>query len=473
MTAICIKGKKLFTNITRNSIRYNFIKNISIILLLSTLVLSVILAINEASTLSRTLQTKGKSFASYIAKLSQDPLIMKDGIQLDSIVNDANKDEDIMYAIIRDTKGNLVTSQYSSINYRSPLLTNVLLKLSKNTNLEAIIVAIRNNEPVMELSVPILTGSENVGQVTICMSKRNIWKQISKIVLFVIALNMIVAIVLGTMVFIVLRKTIFAPVTNFAHVIGRRAQGDLSARITDKATGELQMLFDGFNQMAEISNEMLGQIQSRDKALTKARDELEQKVEERTRDLIQENAQRKLVEEKLRESEQRYREISIIDNLTQLYNSMYFYEQLKMEIERANRYGQPLTLLLLDLDDFKQINDTYGHIEGDRILSRFGQLIKTCMRQTDSAYRYGGDEFIILLPMSTDENGVVTADRIRVEFKKEIFSPVSGKEDIHMTVSIGLAQYKPQEDLKAFVQRVDQLMYQAKKNGKDRVYFES
>ncbi len=182
--------------------------------------------------------------------------------------------------------------------------------------------------------------------------------------------------------------------------------------------------------------------------------------------------ERKRAEEALRESERRYRELSIIDDLTQLYNSRYFYHQLKMEIDRVNRYGQPLTLLLLDLDDFKQFNDTYGHIEGDQVLMRLGQVVKRCLRQTDSAYRYGGEEFTILLPMTTSEDGAVTAERIRAELKKEIFSPVSGK-DIHITVSIGLAQYKPQEDMKAFVHRVDQLMYQAKKNGKDRVCSES
>jgi len=188
---------------------------------------------------------------------------------------------------------------------------------------------------------------------------------------------------------------------------------------------------------------------------------------------VQDITDRKQAEEKLRESEERYRELSIVDNLSQLYNSMYFYQQLKIEIERTNRYGQPLTLLLLDLDDFKKINDTYGHLEGDVILSRLGQVIKRCIRQTDSGYRYGGEEFTIIMPMSTDRDGAIMAERIRTEFKKEIFPIESSKKDIHMTVSIGLAQYRPQEDIKAFIHRVDQLMYQAKKNGKDRVCFES
>ena len=127
-----------------------------------------------------------------------------------------------------------------------------------------------------------------------------------------------------------------------------------------------------------------------------------------------------------------------------------------------------MTLLLLDLDDFKTFNDAYGHIEGDQVLLRVGQVFKKCLRQTDSAYRYGGEEFTIILPMTTGTDGAVTAERIRTEFKKETFSPVPGQE-VRVTVSIGLAQCKTQEEMKAFVHRVDQLMYQGKKNGKDRV----
>ncbi|MEI6609324.1 MAG: MASE3 domain-containing protein [Deltaproteobacteria bacterium] len=177
---------------------------------------------------------------------------------------------------------------------------------------------------------------------------------------------------------------------------------------------------------------------------------------------------RRRAEDALRKSEERYRELSIIDDLTQLYNSRHFYFQLKIELERSNRYEQPLTLLLFDIDNFKALNDTYGHIEGDRVLRRLGQVVKRCLRETDLAYRYGGEEFTILLPMTISPDGAVTAERIRTEFKNEIFYPAPDQE-VHLTVSIGLAQYKPQEDMKAFIQRVDKLMYQAKKNGKDRV----
>ena len=181
---------------------------------------------------------------------------------------------------------------------------------------------------------------------------------------------------------------------------------------------------------------------------------------------------RKRAEDALRESEHRYQELSIIDDLTQLYNSRQFYSQLEKEIERANRYEQPLTLLLLDLDNFKTFNDTYGHVEGDNVLSRLGQVIKECLRETDSAFRYGGEEFTIILPMTTSEEGMITAQRIQTELRKETFSPVMNQK-VYMTVSIGLSHYRPKEEMKTFVHRVDQLMYQAKKNGRDRICPES
>jgi len=173
------------------------------------------------------------------------------------------------------------------------------------------------------------------------------------------------------------------------------------------------------------------------------------------------------METMLRESEQKYRELSIIDDLTRLYNVRYFYEQLRIEISRAERYGSPLTLMLLDLDNFKNFNDTYGHLNGNEVLSRLGQVVKRSLRQTDSAYRYGGEEFTIILPMTSGTEGAVTAERIRREFQKEIFTPDPGRE-VHLTLSMGVAQYSSGEDMMTFVNRADRLMYEAKRLGKNR-----
>ena len=182
--------------------------------------------------------------------------------------------------------------------------------------------------------------------------------------------------------------------------------------------------------------------------------------------------ERKLAEEALKESEQRYLELSIIDDLTQLYNSRHFYAQLEREIERSKRYEQPLTLLMIDIDKFKDFNDAYGHIEGDNVLARLGRVIKRCLRDSDTAYRYGGEEFTIILPMTTSRDGFVTAERIKDELNKEVFTPVPGKEVI-VTMSIGVAEYQLIEDMKIFVNRTDQFMYRAKHDGRNRICCEA
>ena len=177
---------------------------------------------------------------------------------------------------------------------------------------------------------------------------------------------------------------------------------------------------------------------------------------------------RKRMEQELRESERKYRELCIVDDLTNLYNARHFHGHLKMEINRANRYGQPLSLLFFDLDDFKKYNDVYGHVEGDKVLSRTGEVVKRGLRQTDSAFRYGGEEFAVILPTTDLPSAITAAERLADELYQEVFSPVSGK-DVRITCSIGVALYRPNEDPEDFVQRADLLMYKAKDEGKNRV----
>jgi diguanylate cyclase (GGDEF)-like protein len=176
----------------------------------------------------------------------------------------------------------------------------------------------------------------------------------------------------------------------------------------------------------------------------------------------------KKTEEALRQSESRYMELSITDDLTGLYNPRHFYHLLQAEIERTERYGRPLSLLLLDIDDFKRFNDTYGHMEGDRVLERIGATIQRCIRRTDWAFRYGGEEFTVFMPETEGDQAEVVAERIRAEFAAERFRPVPGREEIK-TVSIGIAGYRPGEDMKDFINRADRFMYEAKRQGKDRV----
>ena len=174
--------------------------------------------------------------------------------------------------------------------------------------------------------------------------------------------------------------------------------------------------------------------------------------------------------QKLRESEQYYQELSTTDGLTKIFNARQFYSTLRTEIERSRRYNHPLAVLMLDIDDFKKYNDTYGHLEGDKVLVRFAEIIKDCLRQSDTAYRYGGEEFAVILPVTTGEQGVNAAERVRTMLRTEIFKPRSGSK-VRVTVSIGAAEYLKDEDMMDFLRRADQNLYVAKAAGKDQVCY--
>ncbi|MEJ2199779.1 MAG: diguanylate cyclase [Desulfuromonadaceae bacterium] len=186
---------------------------------------------------------------------------------------------------------------------------------------------------------------------------------------------------------------------------------------------------------------------------------------------LQDITDKKLAERKLRESGQKYKELSITDALTQLNNSRYFFEELENEVMRAKRYGTTLSLLLLDVDNFKQYNDIYGHLEGDEVLKGLAEVIRKNLRSADTAARYGGEEFTLLFPETTGERVSVVAERLRNDFANLKFFPLPAAE-VHMTISIGVSQYVPDETPSAFLKRADENMYKAKKQGKNRVCFE-
>ena len=140
----------------------------------------------------------------------------------------------------------------------------------------------------------------------------------------------------------------------------------------------------------------------------------------------------------LEELSQRLRTMAYRDALTGLYNHRYFYEQLSHELERSLRYGQPLTLLLMDMNNFKDINDTYGHMVGDKFLGLVGQIISRQIRSSDIGARYGGDEFVVILPNSSAAEARLTADKL-VEAVSHAAALSPNEEQVQLGISVGVA----------------------------------
>jgi diguanylate cyclase (GGDEF)-like protein len=164
--------------------------------------------------------------------------------------------------------------------------------------------------------------------------------------------------------------------------------------------------------------------------------------------------------------------LAITDGLTGLYNRRHIIQLAEKELERAKRYHHPLSLILFDVDRFKNINDTYGHPAGDKVLMNIAQYCLSRMRTTDIFGRFGGEEFLVLLPETDRESAIVVAERLRQEI--EFLRVNTDERQISITISIGVVTYTSRKNisLEELMKRLDHALYAAKHEGRNRVVSE-
>jgi len=169
-------------------------------------------------------------------------------------------------------------------------------------------------------------------------------------------------------------------------------------------------------------------------------------------------------------NEERFAALSLVDHLTGLYNPRYFHERVKQEFALAKRHGAPLTLILLDLDHFKKVNDTHGHQVGDLVLAEVARTVARTVRVGDTVARVGGEEFSVIMPKTDSLGGRDLAERIRLAVKENIVQLPSGGE-ISVKVSLGVSgmdRVRAETSSELFA-AVDKALYEAKESGRDRV----
>jgi diguanylate cyclase (GGDEF)-like protein len=168
-------------------------------------------------------------------------------------------------------------------------------------------------------------------------------------------------------------------------------------------------------------------------------------------------------------SVEKIQELTITDDCTGLYNARHLYKTLEAEVYRTARFGYEFSVIFLDLDHFKHVNDTYGHLVGSKLLQEIGFKIKSQLRLIDYAFRYGGDEFVILLPQTDKHSALVVAKRIQDMMRKTVFLAEDGL-NLNVRCSMGLATYP--EDAKSsheIIRQADEMMYMVKNSSRDNI----
>jgi len=173
--------------------------------------------------------------------------------------------------------------------------------------------------------------------------------------------------------------------------------------------------------------------------------------------ILRDITKRKILESKLET-------LAVTDTLTQVFNRIKYYEIMKREIERTERYEHPLSIIMFDIDRFKEVNDTYGHTVGDYVLRTLTQIVKKNLRGTDYLVRWGGEEFIIIAPDTDIKKAKILAERNRKASEKYKFDHAGT-----ITVSFGVTQFVEDDDEDTVIKRVDDALYEAKRKGRNRV----
>jgi diguanylate cyclase (GGDEF)-like protein len=167
---------------------------------------------------------------------------------------------------------------------------------------------------------------------------------------------------------------------------------------------------------------------------------------------------------KRKKLEQELEKNATTDRLTEVFNRTKFHEIIKQEVERAKRYNQPLSMIMFDIDHFKNVNDTFGHSIGDYILKNLTQVVKENLREIDYLVRWGGEEFIIITPQTEMERAGVLAERVRKAVENYKFDIVG-----RITISLGVTQFKKHDTEDTFITRTDDALYSAKRRGRNCV----
>jgi diguanylate cyclase (GGDEF)-like protein len=393
-------------------------------------------AIIGAPYWDQTIKTRVVTLAEVIKSSENHRLgILAAKIDLASIVTilkqRASEGVDEIY--LTDGKGRLVTSSapISGRSLRSVHAATLLKTGADPSSIPAAYMSFRNR-PVVGVGKSIPAAGWAVFAE---MEESGAYAAIVRLGRITLILVGILLLLMGVLAYF-LARTIVRPLKRLSGEAARVASGDLNVDVPVGGSSEISYLTQVFNHM--VSSLRSGQAE----------------ISQAHQALIEKNRELHL--------------LSITDGLTGLFNRKHLMDLFDMEMARTRRYKIPFSVLIADIDHFKRINDTYGHLAGDSVLRRIAGTLRGAVRECDHIGRYGGEEFLLILPNSEAAGAMDMAQRIREQIRQVRF--YNDGNEISMTISVGVAQCSDaEESVEAVLGRADSALYQAKNNGRDQV----
>lgn len=353
---------------------------------------------------------------------------------------------DLRYTAVLDFQGRVVShtrqGEFGKV-YDDAFTRNALAADDAQTR-----TIIEAGEPVLEVAVPVVSGLR-WGTIRAGFTLSNVERAIAERRTRVFVFALIMTSIPGLIAFWTLHRLVVRPIEKMRDMAARVSRGELTARVALRTRDEV-------GQLAAELNSMAGRIEDYTASL-------EKRVEERTHELAQANDQ-------LVEANQQLERLAKTDPLTGLYNRRQFMEQLDFEIRRGARNPHQFALILLDVDHFKNYNDTHGHSAGDELLQRMAALLSLNLRGTDVIARYGGEEFVVLLLDTGADEGYATANKLQQVVEAQPFPREETQPGGKLTISVGVSFYPhDSRDGRKLIDYADRALYKSKERSRNTV----
>jgi len=402
---------------------------------------------NENNIINKALYARGESSGKLLAAISIEPLLVFDDVTLNGYAELISNEKDIVFAVVVN-ENNVPLTHY--LNKKNNYVQSILQ--SRNiVDIQPVLEKLKNNTDILFFETPIKFGGKDLAKAWIGLDRLPYNTLSRNALIKIVWVTLGVGLFVGWAIYLLFKQKIFRPIEVLTQGTLNITNFEFDKKVTVEGEGELALLAASFEEMRLQIKET---IESRDLVMTELSElnnTLEERVHNRTQELQILNV--KIAHEAMH------------DPLTGLPNRVLVTEQLQHDIAHAEREKSTLAIFIMDLNNFKEVNDTLGHPEGDRLLINVAQRLSKAVRESDIVGRLGGDEFAMVLPDINEDDAVKVAYKILEELL-----PSFALDDYALKVgaSIGIAMYPEHGiDHTSLVRLADVAMYEAKKNKSD------